>query len=255
MSAASPRPGIRRHSSCIPAGEPSTSKADAESRSAQEADYAYRQETLEIPTGSTILLYTDGLVERRSASIDVGLERLRQAAAEAPSDPELLVEHVLEQLVGDAERGDDTVVLALRLLAVAPRALELELPAAPRSLDVVRDALRVWLHGTSLTPADAYDVVLAGWEACANAIEHPSGEETPRSFAFRAALADTGVTITVRDPGPWLPEAERANRGLGLRMMRSLMSSVDIETTDGGTVVRLEKALAADDAALLRTAR
>jgi hypothetical protein len=37
--------------------------------------------------------------------------------------------------------------------------------------------------------------------------------------------------------------------------MRSLMSSVDIETTDGGTVVRLEKALAADDAALLRTAR
>ncbi len=219
------------------------------------ADYPYRQETIEVPTGSTILFYTDGLVERRSVSIDVGLERLRQAAAKSSSDPELLVEEILEELVGEAERGDDIVVLALRLLAVAPRTLALELPANESSLDLVRDSVRVWLHGAPLTQADAFDVVLAAWEACANAIEHPRDDALPGSFGFRAELVGSAVRITVADPGPWLAEAERANRGLGLRLMRSLMSSVEIETTDEGTVVRLEKTPATDEAVLLRTTR
>jgi anti-sigma regulatory factor (Ser/Thr protein kinase) len=217
------------------------------------ADFTYRYETVELPVGSTVLFYTDGLVERRSEPIDTGLERLRQAAQEAPADPELLVEHVLEHLVGDAERGDDIVALAFRLLVTCPRNLELRLPARPRSLDVVRDALRVWLQQAPLTQAEAYDVVLAAWEACANAIEHPAAEDG--TFAFRAVLEGSSVAITIEDPGPWLAEAERADRGLGLRLMRSLMSSLEIDSSGAGTVVRLQKTLTRDDADLVRTTR
>jgi GAF domain-containing protein/anti-sigma regulatory factor (Ser/Thr protein kinase) len=217
------------------------------------ADHAYRQAVVELAVGSTLLFYSDGLVERRSEPIDAGLEKLRRAAEEAPSNSDLLVEHVLERLVGNAKRGDDIVVLAVRLLAVCPRTLELELPACPRSLDLVRDALRVWLQRAPLNEEEAYDVVLATWEACANAIEHPTAEDG--TFLVRAALEASSVAITVEDPGPWRAEAERAERGLGLRLMRSLMSAVEVGSSDRGTVVRLEKALAPDDAALLRATR
>jgi GAF domain-containing protein/anti-sigma regulatory factor (Ser/Thr protein kinase) len=206
----------------------------------------YAQRTVELPIGSTLVLYTDGLVERRGEAIDVGLERLRTAAEEGPSDPERLVEHVLSRLVGVNERGDDIALLAVRLLAVAPTPLELDLPNDVRSLDLVRDALRVWLQPAPVTQSEAHEIVLAAWEACANAIEHP---EQPRagSFQLAAELVNSTVRVSVRDSGRWLPETERSDRGLGLRLIRCAMSSVEIEATEEGTLVRLEKALAGED--------
>ena len=100
---------------------------------------------------------------------------------------------------------------------------------------------------------EGYDVVLAAWEACANAVEHPAGGDG--TFLLRATLQSSSVAITVEDEGPWLADAKRAERGLGLHLMRSLMSSVEIDSSRTGTVVRLEKALAPDGAPLLRTAR
>lgn len=210
------------------------------------ANVRYRQETVELQTGSTVIFYTDGLVERRSESIDEGLERLRAAAEAAPTDPERLVEHILESVVGGAGRGDDIAVLAVRLLTVAPKPLVLDLPSTPRSLDLMRDALRVWLEHAPVTKAESHDVVLATWEACANAIEHPDRPEDPASFAVRAELDDSTVLVTIRDSGGWLAEVERPDRGLGLRLIRSVMSSVEIDSGDGGTRVRLEKVLAGE---------
>ncbi len=49
----------------------------------------YEAERFALPTGSTVLIYTDGLVERRGESIEVGLERLREIADghARPRDP------------------------------------------------------------------------------------------------------------------------------------------------------------------------
>jgi serine phosphatase RsbU (regulator of sigma subunit)/anti-sigma regulatory factor (Ser/Thr protein kinase) len=207
-------------------------------------DVRYRQQTLTLPVGSTLLFYTDGLVERRTESIDVGLERLRLAVESAPGNPERLVDHVLESVIGTAGRGDDIAVLAVRFLAVAPKPLELDLPSDPHSLDLVRDALRVWLEEAPATETESHDIVLAAWEACANAVEHPQGMTDPASFAIRAELEDSTVLVTVSDPGSWLAEAERPDRGLGLQLIRSVMSSVEIDSGESGTRVRLEKLLA-----------
>jgi len=207
-------------------------------------DVRYRQQTLTLPVGSTVLLYTDGLVERRTESIDVGLERLRLAVEAAPGNPERLVDHVLESVIGTAGRGDDIAVLAVRFLAVAPKPLELDLPSDSHSLDLVRDALRVWLEEAPATETESHDIVLAAWEACANAVEHPQGATDPASFAIRAELEDSTVLVTVSDPGSWLAEAERPDRGLGLQLIRSVMSSVEIDSGESGTRVRLEKLLA-----------
>jgi serine phosphatase RsbU (regulator of sigma subunit)/anti-sigma regulatory factor (Ser/Thr protein kinase) len=207
-------------------------------------DTKYSHAVLELPVGTVLVLYSDGLVERRGHTIDEGLEKLRQAALDGPREPEELVEHVLERMVGDAERGDDIALLAVRLMAVAPQPLQLRIPSSVDSLDLVRDVLRTWLAGAALSRLDAQDVVLAVWEACANAIEHavdPGGDHVD----VRADIFDGRVRISVEDTGSWLPPTEREDRGLGLRLIYDSMSSVHVAPGDAGTRVTFEKALAA----------
>jgi serine phosphatase RsbU (regulator of sigma subunit)/anti-sigma regulatory factor (Ser/Thr protein kinase) len=204
---------------------------------------SYTQDTVDVPIGSTLILYTDGLIERRDQTIDEGLDQLREAASAGPLDPERLVEHVLQELVGAGERRDDIAILAVRVLVAAPHPLRLRLPTGNDSLDVVRDALRTWLEHAPVSTSQAGEIVLAAWEACANAVEH-AVEPTEECFTFTAELADHVVRISVGDTGAWNPERVRGNRGLGLQLMRSLMSSVDIETGPSGTKVVLEHELA-----------
>ncbi|RAJ45330.1 serine phosphatase RsbU (regulator of sigma subunit) [Kitasatospora sp. SolWspMP-SS2h] len=67
-----------------------------------------------LPAGSTLLLYTDGLIERRGENIDHGFTRLRQhAAALAREDPDTLLDELLTGLAADTT--DDVALLALRL--------------------------------------------------------------------------------------------------------------------------------------------
>ncbi|MEU9145467.1 SpoIIE family protein phosphatase [Streptomyces sp. NPDC048349] len=66
--------------------------------------------------GSTLVLYTDGLVERRREDIDVGLERLAEALARhRTADPDALADALLADLVPPAGITDDTALVVLRL--------------------------------------------------------------------------------------------------------------------------------------------
>ncbi|HEX3790361.1 MAG TPA: GAF domain-containing SpoIIE family protein phosphatase [Pseudonocardiaceae bacterium] len=65
-----------------------------------------------LPPGGLLCFYTDGLVERRDSSIDVGLERLRLAVTAA--DPETVCARVMAALVGNLAARDDIAVLAMR---------------------------------------------------------------------------------------------------------------------------------------------
>ena len=208
----------------------------------------YRQETVELPAGSVVLLYTDGLVERRGQSIDDGLELLCNEVAFAPKDPDRLLEHILTYVVGSGERGDDIALLAARVLPVAPQPLELHVAGRLESMDVVRDALRAWLVGVDVDRSEGEDVVLATWEACANAIEH-AVEPQIDLVAVTATVDDGCIRVVVSDSGRWAPPSTRENRGLGLRLIQSLMTSVDVDESDRGTTVRLEKSFTSAAAA------
>ncbi|GAA2416520.1 SpoIIE family protein phosphatase [Streptomyces glaucosporus] len=69
--------------------------------------------TEDLPAGGTLLLYTDGLVERPGESLDVGLERLRRRAAALAREP---VEVLCDELVASAAAAgrDDIALIALR---------------------------------------------------------------------------------------------------------------------------------------------
>ena len=67
---------------------------------------------LAIPAGAVLAFYTDGLIERRGESIDVGLERLRRAVR--PDSAAAVVRTVMHRLVADSVPIDDVALVVLR---------------------------------------------------------------------------------------------------------------------------------------------
>ncbi|MGW1270116.1 PP2C family protein-serine/threonine phosphatase, partial [Streptomyces sp. NPDC002491] len=66
--------------------------------------------------GATLVLYTDGLIERRHEDIDVGLARLADSVARhGRSDPEALADALLADLLPSTGATDDTALVVLRL--------------------------------------------------------------------------------------------------------------------------------------------
>jgi anti-sigma regulatory factor (Ser/Thr protein kinase) len=204
-------------------------------------DYEYGELRATLEPGSTVLLYTDGLVEKRGEPLDVGLERLREVAAGAPVEPlEELCEQVLEALVKEAP-GDDVALLAVRVLPPDAGPLELELPAEPGALAELRRRLGAWLVLAGAGEDEAYDMVLATCEAAANAVEHAYGPSEAR-FRVTAQAEEGEVTIEVHDRGAWRPQRD-PRRGRGIGVMRELMEDVSVTSNDGGTNVRLRRRL------------
>ena len=73
------------------------------------------ESTVLLDRGATVLLYTDGLVERRGQSLDEGLERLRDALGELAQLPlEDVCDALLDRLL-PAKRDDDVAMVAVRL--------------------------------------------------------------------------------------------------------------------------------------------
>ncbi len=68
--------------------------------------------TILLPPGGVLVLYTDGLVERRHEVLDVGFARL--CAAVTVEHPEIVCRHVMRKMVGSHKAQDDVAVIALR---------------------------------------------------------------------------------------------------------------------------------------------
>jgi Stage II sporulation protein E (SpoIIE)/PAS fold len=78
-------------------------------------DGQFRAVQVELEKGATLLLYTDGLIERRTEPLTDGLDRLVAACIEAPADPGAFCDHVLDRLVRDNPGDDDIALLAVTL--------------------------------------------------------------------------------------------------------------------------------------------
>ncbi|MFL6161318.1 MAG: PP2C family protein-serine/threonine phosphatase [Jatrophihabitantaceae bacterium] len=74
---------------------------------------AYAERVITLPAAATLLLFTDGLVERRGETIDDGLERLRRVATQAPTAIEPLLSYVADELQ-ESSMSDDTAILGVQ---------------------------------------------------------------------------------------------------------------------------------------------
>ena len=196
----------------------------------------YEQAVVVLEPGSTLVLYTDGLVERRTEDLGRELERLRQTAAEGPKALELLVDHVVDTMFEEDARVDDVALLALRLLEEPFAGFSLSLPAAHDSLVEARTAVLAWLEMTGCDRALAHDICLACWEACANAIEHATDRRRP-TIEITGELAGETIALTIRDHGSWREARPMRDRGLGLRLISGLSDELSIKPAPDGTRV------------------
>ncbi|MCU7727961.1 SpoIIE family protein phosphatase [Actinoplanes sp. KI2] len=192
-----------------------------------------------MPARATLLLYTDGLVERRRRPLSAGIDQVTAAVRAGRSA-------ALEDLAGDVMAGmsppggfDDDVAL---LLYRHPGPLEVDFPAASTSLAAVRSSLRGWLARCGIDPETAQNVLVAAGEACANAIEHGHRHGPPGRIRLHAAANAEEIRLTIADSGRWKTPQPDANphRGRGFLLMRALMTDVTVTTGPGGTVVGLQ---------------
>jgi anti-sigma regulatory factor (Ser/Thr protein kinase) len=119
--------------------------------------------------------------------------------------------------------------------------LLLSVPADRRALPAVRSWLRQWLSRSAVDDASARDVVLAAWEACVNAVEHPVGP-VAQEISLEACASVRDVSVSVRDTGRWRHRQGAGEaRGLGLMLVRALMDEVDVQCRSDGTEIRMRR--------------
>ena len=202
---------------------------------------------ISLRTGETIVLYTDGLVERRGIPVTEGIDELATVVCAART-AEGACDLAIESMVPREGLADDLAILAMQNSGV-PQELALELPADPAALSGARLLLRRWLRERGAEEPLLSEVALAANEACANAVEHAYAPG-PASFELAAravgdedgAQASGEVEIIVRDTGVWRrPRSE--HRGRGLTIMKSATDHLHIDTSDRGTEVVMRRSL------------
>jgi anti-sigma regulatory factor (Ser/Thr protein kinase) len=198
----------------------------------------YGEATAPLDPGSSLLLYTDGLVERPGEHIDDGLAELSARVREAPEDPQGLLDHLLYALVPAGGAPDDVALLTLRNLPVPDR-FSVDFAAEPESLAAVRSMLRRWLSHAGANDVEIAEITTACGEAATNAIEH-AGTANGARFEVLGPREGEEVVIAIRDRGSWRRERED-DHGRGLELMRTLMDTVAIDPGEQGTTVSLRR--------------
>jgi PAS domain S-box-containing protein len=207
----------------------------------------FREATAVLPPGSSLLLYTDGLVERRDQPLDQRMDELAAVAGAAGEGLDTLCGRVIEAILGEGDPGDDVALLAVRPLPAASDRISLMLPAEPASLEGLRRRLARFLHATGASETEQYEVMLTICEAAGNAIEHAYGPGDA-TYEVEVAFASGELVATVRDTGNWR-ERRDEHRGRGLNIIEQLMDDVNVVADAEGTVVTMRRRLAAARAA------
>ena len=191
--------------------------------------------------GETLVLYTDGLVERRTAGIDAGLERLAEAARRRPPGDPRLADEICDALVGGEAQEDDVCVLTLCRMPSVPM-FSHAFTASPTELAGLREQLRGWLEDNGVSEDVERGVVLAVSEAAANAVEHGYGCDGTGLVTVVAHRLDGHLEISVRDEGVWQEASSDTDRGRGLDIIRAIVEEFSIRHEEGATVLRMRTA-------------
>jgi PAS domain S-box-containing protein len=75
----------------------------------------YEHHTLHLTPDLTLVAFTDGILERRSESITLSLQRLLATSTSAPRRPDALCEYLMHQMLVELPNDDDAAVVAVRL--------------------------------------------------------------------------------------------------------------------------------------------
>jgi PAS domain S-box-containing protein len=191
-----------------------------------------------LPPGSTLMLYTDGLVERREVSIDDGIARVSETVAGGLNLPvDGVADAVLSAMAPPTGYDDDIAIVVYRQ-PYAP--LKIEKMATARQLSDIRHRLAAWLRAATIPERTIADIVLAVNEAVANSIEHAYRGHKPAKVRVEGENDGARVHVRIIDKGSWKPApAEPGVRGRGLLLIRAVSDWLEMECTPSGTTVNM----------------
>ncbi|MEU9123362.1 SpoIIE family protein phosphatase [Streptomyces sp. NPDC048506] len=196
--------------------------------------------------GSTLLLCTDGLVERPGQDISAGIDALSAAVRAGPADLEALADRLSDHLCSDPGSEDDMALLLLHRLpaagaATAPRMRVHVHQADPSGTGEVRSALRraldQWRAGSI-----AHDVEVAASELIANALTHTESG----ALVSMELLPGTPrrIRLEVEDRSSQWPRrrspGETATSGRGLLLVEALADRWGAEPRGAGKALWCE---------------
>ncbi|MFB9607826.1 SpoIIE family protein phosphatase [Streptomyces roseofulvus] len=211
----------------------------------------YPVTTVELDPGQTLMLFTDGLVEKPGADLDEGLEWLSSLVRHGPADLQELADHLCD-VVADRGGEDDVAILLLRRLgAYTPAGGRFRQHVAqsdPEALSaarhMVRAAVRAWGAGSR-----ADEIELVADELMTNALMHTDGGAIVTLRMLPGA--ERRLRVEVEDRSSALPRRREAGEagvsGRGLLLVDQLSDSWGVESRGGGKCVWCEFAVPDQD--------
>ena len=227
-------------------------------------EWKYSLQEAHIFTGTTILLFTDGLTEAMNANYEqFQMERVNAVASRALSnqqqEPRELIGQMTEavhQFVGDAEQSDDLTMMAIQYIKQQSDVRMQKIIVLPND---VREVPRLNAFVEEVCQTVGFDeivtmqVKVAVEEAVVNVMKYayPMGQRG--DVTVEAASNDVRLKFTIIDSGkPFDPTVqaevdttlsatERNIGGLGIHIMRQNMDSINYERMDNLNVLTLRK--------------
>ncbi|GHH94244.1 SpoIIE family protein phosphatase/ATP-binding protein [Streptomyces capillispiralis] len=200
----------------------------------------FESAALRLPPGSSLVLYTDGLVEDRHRDIDEGLDLLLRALTGSAGAPEEACDAVLRAMLPERPRDDVALLIARTRALDAGHTAAWDVPSDPSAVAAVRSAVTRTMAGWGLEE-EAFVTELIVSELVTNAVRHASPPIRVRLIRDRTLICE------VSDGSSTSPHLRRAattdEGGRGLFLVARFAERWGTRYTANGKVIWTEQPL------------
>ena len=228
--------------------------------------WKYSLQEARIFTGTTILLFTDGLTEAMNADYEqFQMERVNEVANRALSNQQQSPRQLIAQMtdavhefVGDAEQSDDLTMMAIQYIkqqSDVKMRKSIVLPNDTQEVPRLNAFVDEVCKSVGFDEGKTMEIKVAVEEAVINVMNYAYPPEQRGDVTIEAASNDIRLKFTIIDSGkPFDPTVQnevdttlsaeaRSIGGLGIHLIRQNMDSINYERVDNLNVLTLRKKL------------